>query len=294
MKLQSALPAGFLTPALAFLLLLPLFSQISPAQAEGAATTPEPVQLPAGVSEGMLISKVPPNYPPLAKQARIQGTVILDAVIDKDGAVQQLHLIQGHPMLAPAAMDAVKQWKYKPYLSNGKPVEVETKITVNFKLAGLKTEDSTGSASSASAQAPEKQPIPQAASNPDISGTGSGSGSGAAEGGGHGAGISPGGSDLGGGVYHVGGGVSAPKLIDYPQPEFPEEERKTKHEGVVVLEVIVGADGRVKDLQVTRSLSASFDEKAMEAVKTWRFEPSMKDGRPVPVVVNVNVNFRLY
>jgi protein TonB len=79
---------------------------------------------------------VNPVYPPLARQARISGTVVLRAVIGKDGSIQNLSLVSGHPMLAPAAIDAVKQWKYKPYLLNGEPVEVDTEIQVNFTLAG--------------------------------------------------------------------------------------------------------------------------------------------------------------
>ena len=71
-----------------------------------------------------------------ARHARIQGSVLLQAEISKDGSIQNLRLISGHPMLAPAAIEAVKQWKYKPYILNGEPVEVETQITVNFTLAG--------------------------------------------------------------------------------------------------------------------------------------------------------------
>jgi periplasmic protein TonB len=98
--------------------------------------TPTRVRVSSGVSSGLLIRKVSPNYPPLARQARIQGTVILQAQISKDGSIQNLQLISGHPMLAPAAIEAVKQWKYKPYLLNGEPVEVETQVQVNFTLAG--------------------------------------------------------------------------------------------------------------------------------------------------------------
>jgi protein TonB len=98
--------------------------------------TPQRVRVSSGVSSGLLIRKVSPTYPPLARQARIQGTVILQAQISKDGSIQNLQLISGHPMLAPAAIEAVKQWKYKPYLLNGEPVEVETQVQVNFTLAG--------------------------------------------------------------------------------------------------------------------------------------------------------------
>ncbi len=98
--------------------------------------TPQRVRVSSGVQAGLLVRKVPPAYPPLARQARIQGTVLLQAQISKDGTIENLQLISGHPMLAPAAIEAVKQWKYKPYLLNGEPVEVETQIQVNFTLAG--------------------------------------------------------------------------------------------------------------------------------------------------------------
>ena len=98
--------------------------------------TPQRVRVSSGVQAGLLVRKVPPAYPPLARQARIQGTVLLQAQISKDGSIENLQLISGHPMLAPAAIEAVKQWKYKPYLLNGEPVEVETQIQVNFTLAG--------------------------------------------------------------------------------------------------------------------------------------------------------------
>jgi protein TonB len=98
--------------------------------------TPQRVRVSQGVSQGLLVRKVQPNYPPLARQARIQGSVLLQAEISKDGSIENLRLISGHPMLAPAAIEAVKQWKYKPYFLNGEPVEVETQITVNFTLSG--------------------------------------------------------------------------------------------------------------------------------------------------------------
>ena len=98
--------------------------------------TPQRVRVSSGVSQGLLIRKVPPTYPPLARQARIQGVVVLQAQISKEGNIENLQLISGHPMLAPAAIEAVKQWKYKPYLLNGEPVEVDTQVQVNFTLAG--------------------------------------------------------------------------------------------------------------------------------------------------------------
>ncbi len=92
------------------------------------------VRLSQGVIKGLLVSRVEPAYPTVAVAARIQGAVVLSAVIDRDGNVVHLQVVSGHPMLAPAAIAAVKQWRYKPFLLNGQPVEVETTITVNFQM----------------------------------------------------------------------------------------------------------------------------------------------------------------
>lgn len=86
--------------------------------------------------EGSLIRRVQPIYPPLARSARVQGSVLLAAEISKDGTIKDLKLISGHPMLVPAAIQAVSQWRYRPYVLNGEAIEVETQITVNFTLSG--------------------------------------------------------------------------------------------------------------------------------------------------------------
>ncbi len=137
--------------------------------------------------------------------------------------------------------------------------------------------------------------LPTVASN----GTGYGGGIGTGNGGGVGSGSGPGygpgsGGGTGGGVFHVGNGVSAPKAIYTPEPEFSEEARKAKYQGVCVVWLVVGPDGRPRDIQVHRTLGLGLDEKAVEAVKTWRFEPAMKDGKPVAAQISVEVTFRLY
>jgi TonB family protein len=95
-------------------------------------------------------------------------------------------------------------------------------------------------------------------------------------------------------VYQVGSGVTAPRAIYSPDPEFSEEARKAKYQGTVVLSLIVGPDGRTHNIQVRRSLGLGLDEKAIEAIQRWKFEPGRKDGIAVAVLVNVEVNFRLY
>ena len=142
-------------------------------------------------------------------------------------------------------------------------------------------------------------PMSHLPSGPPSNGTGSGGGIGSGSGGGVGSGEGPGvgpgrGGGIGGGVFRVGGGVSAPKELYAPEPEYSEEARKAKYQGTCVLYVIVGADGRPRDLRVARSLGLGLDEKAIDAVKTWKFEPAMKDGKPVAVAISVEVEFRLY
>lgn len=135
--------------------------------------------------------------------------------------------------------------------------------------------------------------------SPPSNGTGGsggiGSGDGTGIGSGSGPGVGPGhGGGYGGGIYRVGGGVSAPRVIYDPDPEYSEEARQAKYQGTVVLWVVIGADGRAHQVRVQRSLGMGLDEKAIEAVRQWRFQPSMKDGQAVAVQVNVEVNFRLY
>jgi len=96
---------------------------------------PQRVRISQGVTKGLLIHRVEPTYPPLARAARVQGEVVLTAIIDTNGDIKNLQLVSGHPMLVPSAITAVKQWRYKPYLLNGQPVEVETTITVIFALS---------------------------------------------------------------------------------------------------------------------------------------------------------------
>jgi len=132
-------------------------------------------------------------------------------------------------------------------------------------------------------------------SNGTGSGGGIGSGSGGGVGSGRGPGVGPGeGGGIGGGLYRVGGGVSAPRAVYSPDPEYSEEARKAKYQGIVMLWLIVGADGRPREIRVMRSVGMGLDEKALEAVRTWRFDPARKDGHPVSVQINVEVSFRLY
>jgi protein TonB len=96
---------------------------------------PKRVRISQGVTEGRILQRITPEYPAIARAARIQGQVVLNAIISKTGEIQNLTLVSGHPMLVPAAIKAVQQWRYRPYLLNGEPVEVETTITVSFQFS---------------------------------------------------------------------------------------------------------------------------------------------------------------
>ena len=131
-------------------------------------------------------------------------------------------------------------------------------------------------------------------SNGPGSGGGIGSGSGGGVGPGHGGGYGPGeGGGFGGGVFRVGGGVSAPVVLYKVDPEYSEEARKAKYSGTVVLQLIVDAQGHARDIRVVRSLGLGLDEKAIEAVNKWKFRPGYKNGAPVAVQATIEVNFRL-
>ena len=97
---------------------------------------PKRIRVGGAVQKANLIRQVRPVYPPLARQARIQGTVKLTAIIAKNGTIEKLEVVSGHPLLIPSALQAVKQWRYKPTLLNGQPVEVVTQVDVNFTLTG--------------------------------------------------------------------------------------------------------------------------------------------------------------
>ncbi|MDZ4798163.1 MAG: energy transducer TonB, partial [Bryobacteraceae bacterium] len=106
-----------------------------PPQEKPKPVVPKQIRVGGNVQAAKLVNQPKPQYPPLARQARIQGVVRFNAVIGKDGAIANLTLVSGHPLLVPSATDAVRQWRYQPTLLNGEPVEVVTQIDVNFTLS---------------------------------------------------------------------------------------------------------------------------------------------------------------
>ena len=112
-----------------------LLSTVRPPSMHASLAPSKPLVVSRGVSEGLLIHQVKPAYPPIALTAHVQGEVILQAVIGKDGTIQNLRVVSGHPMLIRASVDAVQQWRYRPYMLNGEPVEVETQVRVTFTIS---------------------------------------------------------------------------------------------------------------------------------------------------------------
>jgi len=310
------------------------------------------------VSAPKLEHAVPPEYPPLAKMARIEGDVILNATIDEDGKVTNLEVASGHPLLLKAALDAVRQWKYeKPAIA---PLHFD--VTVHFELP-KQTESKSAEKEATKAYEPAAAVEPvttakeyvnkalsasekrQASSlklvrtvdpvyPPDAKAT-------------HIQGnvvlsvtvdkngkvsnievlsgpeqlvksaidaveqweyeppnIAPAVTTvtvnftLGNGVaqpaYKVGGDVSAPKPIFKPEPPYTDKARKDKVQGTVQLLLVVDAEGKVSDAKVVKALDPGLDASALRTVRTWQFQPATRDGKPVPVKVTVEVDFRLY
>jgi TonB family protein len=241
---------NFLAPTLLLLTLTSLAA---------SQAVPKYVRVGQSVMTGQISEKVAPIYPPLARQARIQGTVILKVIISKSGDVENMQLVSGHPMLAPAAIDAVKQWKYKPYLLNGEPVEVETNVTVNFTLADKPAESGDAQTGAFSGVIASPQ--------------------------GNAAGLVP-------QRVRVSQSVAQGLLVSRVNPQYPQEARDQRIQGTVVFSVIVDKEGNVANIRLI-SGHPLLAPPALEAVKQWKYKPYLLNGDPIEVDTQVTVNFTL-
>ena len=243
-----------------------LFLLLSCALLVAQARMPVRVRIGAEYAEGMVVKKVAPVYPPLARQARIQGTVTLQVIVSKEGDVQNIQLFSGHPILAPAAIDAVKQWKYKSYQLNGEPISFETQVKVNFTLAekppaegvvgdipGGAVPGQTGSIAEgepASSQIPARKRV------------------------------------------RVSAGVMQGLLAKKVAPLYPPDAKNAKIEGTVWLKVIIDKEGNVATVQLI-SGHPVLAPAAIDAVKEWKYRPYLLNGEPVEVETQVRINFEL-
>ena len=262
---------------------------------------------------GNQILKVDPVYPEIAKAAHVQGAVILHAIISKTGEVEKLDVISGPSMLTASAMEAARQWKYKPYLLNGEPTEVQTTININFNLADaaalVQAEQEyrefiasyPTAPAAAQAQAKLKQvqaELEQAEAELTMQDA-------------HLNAIRA--QYNGVPVKKVGGGVSSPIPIYEVEPEFTAAAKKAKAAGMVLVGLIVDEQGLPQNVHVLRGFGIGPDgkplpklkkaaraaadgmnQKALDAVKQYKFKPATQDGKPVPVQVNLEVNFQIF
>jgi TonB family protein len=219
-----------------------------------------PQRVSSGVMAGLAISQPQPVYPDEAKAQHIQGVVVLRARIAKDGTVKDLQLISGPPALVVSAIDAVRQWKYKPFLLNGEPTEVDTTVNINYTFGS------------------DAEPPVQAGAAPDKDFAKTEQES----------------KDLVSSLRKIGGNVSQPEVIYKVDPEFTAEAKKAKFQGSVLVNLIVDTNGVPQNVHVLRGVGMGLDEKAVEAIRQYRFKPAFEDGKPVPVEVNCEVDFKIF
>jgi TonB family protein len=207
-----------------------------------------------GVTAPRLVAKTEPTYTEEDRQARVQGTVTLYIQVSPEGRATNMRVLRSlTPGLDQRAMEAVANWRFDPGMKNGLPVTVEANIEVNFRLL----DDKEGAALAAQPRA-----VPAAIQQ-------------AAQVGGYPA------------------KTTTPRLIRKTEPEYTEEARKAKYQGTVTLTAVINAEGLAQDFRVVHSLGLGLDEKAIEAVKQWKFEPGTRDGKPVATMSIIEVNFRL-
>lgn len=248
-------------PLVAPLLLLITLSSLAVSQAR-----PQGVRVADTIMASHLLKRVSPVYPPLARQAHIQGTVILKVRITKSGEVANIQLVSGHPMLAPAAIEAVKQWKYDPYLLNSEPVTVDTQVAVNFTLAdNPPAEGVTGNIS----VGPTVGVVGVVSSTPAD----------------HTSPAMP-------QRVRVSSGVAQGLLVSKVNPIYPDEAREKHIQGVVLLQATINKEGNVANLQLI-SGDPLLAPAAIEAVKQWTYRPYLLNGTPVEVNTQIQVNFTL-
>jgi len=245
--------------ALATLLLLITLVSLAVAQVR-----PQRVRAVESVMAERLVVKVAPNYPPMARKALIQGKVVLKLEINKSGDVERLQLISGHPMLARAAIDAVKQWKYKPFLLNGDPIAVETRTSVNFTLSNNPPAEGVVGDMPGGIPRGEQGWI---ISNVPVEAARFG-------------------------VVRVSHGVMAGLLVSKVAPEYPVDAKKQHVEGTVVMTVNVDKEGKVSNIKLI-SGHPLLAPAALDAVKLWKYRPYLLNGAPVEVETEVEVNFTL-
>jgi TonB family protein len=260
---------GILFLVLAVVLLSVCLSQDSPPTSANFPDSPPSkccAHAPKIVAAPRPISVVPPTYPKEARKNEIEGQVVLHAVVTLDGTLQDITIVSGNPVLADAALEAVRQWRYQPSKINGEPVEAQHEIVITFK----KDKDKDGGAVYLGAD--DLSPDVPLEPPPDIA------------------------ERLAAGEFFSGGGrdVTHPQLTYNLDPEYSETARRAKYQCTNVLSLIVGAEGLPLSIWVVKPCGEGLDEKSIAAIQRWTFRPATKDGEPVAVFINVETSFHLY
>jgi len=217
--------------------------------------TPGVPRAPEAVTRTLRIEKVDPLYPPIGIRDRIQGSVFLDVRIAASGDVENVSMISGHPVLAPAAIEAVRQWKYKPYMVNGEPGLVETTVSLTFTISDS---DPQGSVS-------EAAPLPRFPDVPAVTRPQR---------------------------VRVSAGVAQGLLVKKISPVYPPDARSQHIQGTVVLHALIDKQGNISSIDVI-SGDETLAESAIEAVRQWKYRPYLLNGEPVEVDTHIQVNFTL-
>jgi TonB family protein len=235
---------------------------------DGHPESDEPVESPeteiskspdsSEIIPGRLVYTANPKYPKQAKKEQLEGIVVVEATIERNGNVGDLAIVSGDVVLADAAVDAIRNWRFEPYTKSGQPVEVHQKLAFNFNRSGKFGE------------LDPQLPPPTFAKSPDPT------------------------PKVEEKVFPIGHEVTPPRAIYAPDPPYDEDARKARYQGTSVLSLIVGSDGQPRNIRVTRALGEGLDAKAVESVSKWKFEPATKDGQPVAVYVVIEVQFHLY
>lgn len=226
-----------------------------------------------------------PRYPALAIDSHITGTVDIGLRVSPEGDVgQNSRVLDGHPLLVQSAMDAMRQWKFRPNVVQGEVTWSRVRALVRFNSDGTTAVDlapailadnfgdpGTPKPAAASFPRPASSPACTLVTEPAQTPV------------------------LVDGAYIVGiGGIGIPKCIACPNPSYSDQARSAKVSGSVVLHLIVTAEGQASNIQVKRSLGYGLDEQAIETVGKWRFEPAVgPEDKPVPVWTNIEVIFRI-
>ncbi len=228
----------------------------------------EPLRVGGNIAESILISRVDPIYPEEARRARIQGSVVLTVTVNEEGYVYEIRIESGHPLLQQAAIDAVKQWRYSPTLLNGEPVPVMATVTVVFRLKDDAARMENLNLNMRTVSSGSAQPVPGQFANPEAKPPHTS-------------------------AYRVNGDVQESKLIYKVNPVYPEQAKAERMEGPVHLQVTINEEGLVSGIIVSPGNYEVLEEAAIDAVKQWKYSPTLMNGEPVPVFADVTVVFQL-